>query len=210
MFTTPNQEAGSTRFGQECRGSGREQQGNQSPPMGLSRWVAYSVLGLATLLLVGCADQQLGGSGASETQVAADESIAAETTINNSETDREAEGSDDGELTASTASNSSTEDLFPDVIAAEATQDDDGTWTFAVTISSPYDSPDRYADAWRVEGPDGEVYDVRELAHDHASEQPFTRSKSGIEIPAEVTEVTVMGRDQQSGWGGETVTVTLG
>ncbi|MGI9616347.1 MAG: hypothetical protein ACR2QO_25755 [Acidimicrobiales bacterium] len=106
------------------------------------------------------------------------------------------------------ASNESTE-LFPDVLEATADQGGDGTWTFAATLSSPYDSPERYADAWRVVGPDGTVYGIRELAHDHANEQPFTRSQSGIEIPDDVEIVTVEGRDQISGWGGETVDVSL-
>ena len=93
-------------------------------------------------------------------------------------------------------------ELYPDVVGVAATRSADGTWTFDVTLSSPYDSPDRYADAWRVVGPDGEVYGVRELTHDHAAEQPFTRSQSGIVIPDGVTTVTVEGRDQISGWGG--------
>ena len=89
---------------------------------------------------------------------------------------------------------------YPDVIAATAQLDGDGTWTFAATISSPYDTPERYADAWRVLGPDGTVFGVRELAHDHANEQPFTRSLSGVEIPAGVSVVEIQGRDLRNGW----------
>jgi hypothetical protein len=100
------------------------------------------------------------------------------------------------------------EQRFPDVVAAEATRDGD-TWTFAVTISSPYDSPDRYADAWRVVGPDGTVYGERILTHDHAAEQPFTRSQSGITIPDEIETVLIEARDQRYGWGGGTVNVDL-
>jgi len=106
-----------------------------------------------------------------------------------------------------TAENS--EELFPDVVGVEAVHDGDGSWTFHVTLSSPYDSPERYADAWRVVGPDGAVFGERILLHDHAAEQPFTRSRSGIEIPADVTTVTVEGRDQVSGWGGATMEVAL-
>jgi hypothetical protein len=102
-----------------------------------------------------------------------------------------------------------TDQLFPDVVGVEAVQGDDGAWTFSVTLSSPYDSPERYADAWRVVGPDGTVFGERILTHDHANEQPFTRSQSGIVIPAEVIEVTVEGRDQVSGWGGAAMTITL-
>ncbi len=42
-----------------------------------------------------------------------------------------------------------------------------------------------------------------------ATEQPFTRSLSGVEIPADVTTVTVEGRDLVNGWGGGTQTVTV-
>lgn len=91
---------------------------------------------------------------------------------------------------------------FPDIIGAEAVQDDAGAWRFNVTVSSPYDTPQRYADAWRVVDPDGNELGIRILAHDHANEQPFTRSQSGIVIPDEVTEVTIQGRDLINGWGG--------
>lgn len=99
--------------------------------------------------------------------------------------------------------------LFPDVIDASATRGNDDTWTVSATLSSPYDSPDRYADAWRVVGPDGTVFGERILTHDHASEQPFTRSQSGIAIPSHVTMVTIQGRDQRSGWGGTTFELSL-
>ena len=98
---------------------------------------------------------------------------------------------------------------FPDVLAVEATAGGDGTWSFAVTISSPYDTPERYADGWRVIGPDGEVYGEHTLTHDHAAEQPFTRTQRGVEIPSDVSEVTIEGRDQQYGYGGGAATITL-
>jgi hypothetical protein len=103
----------------------------------------------------------------------------------------------------------SSEELLPDVVAVELTDAGDRVFTVAVTLSSPYDSPERYADAWRVMSSDGTVLGIRELLHDHASEQPFTRTLSGVSIPADVDEVTVQGRDQVSGWGGATVTVGI-
>ena len=99
--------------------------------------------------------------------------------------------------------------LYPDVLAVTAIEADDGTWRLDVTLSSPYDSPDRYADAWRILGPDGAELGVRLLAHDHANEQPFTRSLTGVQIPTDITEVTIEGRDQRNGWGGATVSVDL-
>ncbi len=97
---------------------------------------------------------------------------------------------------------------FPDVIDASAERVG-ATWTVSATLSSPYDTPERYADAWRVMGPDGTVYGERILLHDHANEQPFTRSQSGIEIPDDVAEVTIQGRDLANGYGGDTFVLRL-
>lgn len=99
--------------------------------------------------------------------------------------------------------------IFPDVVNVEALKAADGSYTFDVTISSPYDTPERYADAWRVRSTDGTVYGVRELFHDHAGEQPFTRSLSGVEIPPDVETVVIEGRDLANGWGGTKMTVDL-
>ncbi len=110
--------------------------------------------------------------------------------------------------TIGTAATPAGDGLYPDVVDATVERNGD-TFTFDVTISSPYDTPDRYADAWRVVGPDGTVLGVRELLHDHQNEQPFTRSLSGVEIPDDVDTVTIEGRDQVNGWGGATVEVEL-
>jgi hypothetical protein len=97
---------------------------------------------------------------------------------------------------------------YPDVVDAAARQDGE-TWAFDVTISSPYDTPERYADGWRVLAPDGTELGFRLLTHDHAAEQPFTRSLDGVEIPDDVDVVTIEGRDQANGFGGETFELTI-
>lgn len=97
----------------------------------------------------------------------------------------------------------------PDVIEAVAMPDGEGTFTFEVTLSSRYDSNERYADAWRIKGEDGRVFGVRELTHPHANEQPFTRSLRGVEIPDGVSVVIVEGRDLINGWGGDTFELML-
>ena len=100
--------------------------------------------------------------------------------------------------------------VYPDVIGATVSRSGDGTWRIDATISSPYDTADRYADAWRVRAVDGEVvYGVRDLTHDHGAEQPFTRSLTGVVIPDDVNVVVVEGRDLVSRWGGATVTIEL-
>jgi hypothetical protein len=98
---------------------------------------------------------------------------------------------------------------FPDVLAVEITAASDGTYTLNVTMSSPYDTPERYADGWRALTPDGTVLGEKALTHDHASEQPFTRTQTGVEIPAGVTTIVVEGRDTANGYGGKTVEVQV-
>ena len=118
---------------------------------------------------------------------------------------------DAAEVTSTSLADVSPDAQFPDIVGAEASFDDGTeTWSFAVTVSSPYDTPERYADGWRVVGPHGEVYGVHTLAHDHANEQPFTRRQTGVEIPSDVDQVTIEGRDQANGFGGQTFTVDLG
>lgn len=104
---------------------------------------------------------------------------------------------------------SGAEQRYPDVIDVVVEEESAGVFAFSVTISSPYDTPDRYADGWRIIGPDTSVYGEHTLTHDHASEQPFTRTQRGVEIPSDVDEVTVEGRDLEHGYGGGTVTATI-
>ena len=91
---------------------------------------------------------------------------------------------------------------FPEVLAVDAKPNRNGEWRFNVTLSSPYDSPQRYADAWRVLDSEEHELGIRILGHDHANEQPFTRSEN-IEIPESTSEVFVEGRDQANGWSGQ-------
>jgi hypothetical protein len=100
-------------------------------------------------------------------------------------------------------------DRYPDVLAVELEHVGDHVFDVAVTISSPYDTPERYADGWRVLDKEGNVLGTHTLLHDHATEQPFTRTQSGLEIPSGVTQVTVEGRDQANGFGGGTITVDV-
>lgn len=97
---------------------------------------------------------------------------------------------------------------FPDVTGVQVTRDG-GEYSFAVTISSPYDTPERYADAFRVRSADGTIYGVNELDHDHATEQPFTRTLTGVAVPVGVSSVVVEGRDRANGWGGGTRTAPI-
>ena len=95
-----------------------------------------------------------------------------------------------------------------DVIDAKATKTGGG-WRFDVTVRHGDTGWEHYADAWRVVGPDGAVLGTRTLYHPHVDEQPFTRSLTGVSIPAGVTSVTIESHDKVHGWGGQTVVVPL-
>jgi hypothetical protein len=82
-------------------------------------------------------------------------------------------------------------------------------YRFTVTVRSDDRGWDKYADAWEVRTRAGEVLGVRELTHPHDTEQPFTRSLSGVSIPAGVDEVEVLARDSVVGFCGRTQTVSL-
>jgi hypothetical protein len=97
----------------------------------------------------------------------------------------------------------------PDVLKVELVRKDGDRFDVTVTLSSPYDTPQRYADGWRVLAPDGTVLGTHTLSHDHANEQPFTRTQSDLVIPAGVSQVIVEGRDKMNGYGGRTVTVQV-
>ncbi len=107
------------------------------------------------------------------------------------------------------AASEAAEQRHPDIVDVEVTPAGDGAFDLAVTVSSPYDTPRRYADGWRVLAPDGTVLGTHTLAHDHAAEQPFTRTQAGLDVPPDITEVTVEGRDQRYGYGGGTITVPV-
>ncbi len=96
----------------------------------------------------------------------------------------------------------------PVVEAATATARG-GTWTVSVTLSHPDTGWDHYADGWRVESPDGTELGFRELLHPHVTEQPFTRSLSGVAIPDGLAEIEIRPRCSVDGWAAETYTVSL-
>lgn len=107
------------------------------------------------------------------------------------------------------STNTADGEKLPDVLKVELTRTSGDSFTAAVTISSPYDTPEQYADGWRVLDEDGNSLGEHTLGHDHASEQPFTRTQSSLKIPEDVRKVTVEGRDQKNGFGGKTVTVEV-
>ena len=103
-----------------------------------------------------------------------------------------------------------------DVLHVRAVQNSSGTWTFHVTVEHPDAGWEDYADGWDVVTPEGTVLKpdpdspfTRLLLNPHETEQPFTRSQSGIAIPDGVSRVRVRAHDLVDGFGGREVVVDL-
>ncbi len=80
---------------------------------------------------------------------------------------------------------------------------------FSVTLSHPDTGWDHYADGWEVLGADGNSLGIRELGHPHVTEQPFTRSLSGVQVPLGAQIVYVRARCNVDGWSDELFEVRL-
>jgi hypothetical protein len=103
----------------------------------------------------------------------------------------------------------STSQRFPDVIAVRVRASAPDIFNFDVTVSSPYDTPQRYADGFRVTTLAGASLGERQLLHDHQGEQPFTRDLNAVRIPSTVKTVLVQARDQVHGYGGAALQIAL-
>lgn len=89
-----------------------------------------------------------------------------------------------------------------------AVQRDDG-WVISVTLRHTDTGWGDYADAWRVELVDGTVVAQRQIKHPHVTEQPFTRSQTGIVIPPGIDRVMIRAHTLTDGWGARRVELVL-
>ena len=95
----------------------------------------------------------------------------------------------------------------PEVVRAEASRSSTG-WTVSVTLAHPDTGWDHYADGWRGETEDGTVLGLRDLVHPHETEQPFTRSLNGVDLPTRGA-VYIRARCLVDGWSEERYPLTL-
>ncbi|MDX8351596.1 hypothetical protein [Cognatiyoonia sp. IB215182] len=79
----------------------------------------------------------------------------------------------------------------------------------SVTLDHPDTGWDHYADGWEVLDADGNSLGIRELAHPHVNEMPFTRSLSGVQIPDGTTSLFIRARCNVDGWSDELYEVRL-
>ena len=95
-----------------------------------------------------------------------------------------------------------------DIVDVQVTPQGSGSYRFDVTLKHDDEGWDHYASKWQVLSPLGKLLGERVLLHPHVSEQPFTRSLGGVEIPAGLREVDVRAWDTVHGEG-ETMRVKL-
>lgn len=96
-----------------------------------------------------------------------------------------------------------------DVLNVELTRMANGAYSIDVTVQHADDGWDHYADGWSVSTPDGVELGYRVLHHPHVNEQPFSRTLGGLDIPDNVTHVTVRAHDSIHEWGGAEMTVEV-
>ena len=95
------------------------------------------------------------------------------------------------------------------VLKADVDCDNGSLCSFSVTVRHGDTGWDHYADGWEILDMNGEVIAVRELAHPHENEQPFTRSLNRVPIPGDLQQVTIRAHDSVHGYGGEELVVEL-
>ncbi len=86
-----------------------------------------------------------------------------------------------------------------EIIDVKARQQSDKTWHFDVTLKHDDEGWNHYANQWQIIAPDNKILGTRTLYHPHIKEQPFTRSLSGVKIPADIKTVRIIARDTVHG-----------
>ncbi|MEN8264428.1 MAG: hypothetical protein ABFR82_13300 [Nitrospirota bacterium] len=94
-----------------------------------------------------------------------------------------------------------------DVIEVDVNKNSENSYNFSVTVFHKDTGWEHYANKWEIIGEDGTIFGTRILHHPHVSEQPFTRSLSGVKIPDHVKIVTIRAHDSVHKYGGKVITV---
>ena len=83
-------------------------------------------------------------------------------------------------------------------------------WDFHVSVFHNDEGWDHYANVWQIVDPaDGAVLGERVLAHPHDSEQPFTRSLTGITIPNGTGEILIRSRCNLHEYDGKEIRILI-
>ena len=87
-----------------------------------------------------------------------------------------------------------------EIVDVKVTASPGDGYRFDVTLRHDDAGWDHYADGWEVLSPTGDSLGNRVLAHPHVSEQPFTRSLSGVQIPEGISTVSIRAHDSVHGY----------
>ena len=98
---------------------------------------------------------------------------------------------------------------FAQVTHVNARQRTNNNWCFDTSVQHNDQGWEHYADGWEVTDLAGHQLGHRVLGHPHDNEQPFTRNKCNIKIPADMTKVVVRAKCNKHGFGGKPVIVDL-
>ncbi len=96
-----------------------------------------------------------------------------------------------------------------EVVDVEATQQSDQSWRFKVTLKHHDEGWNHYANQWQIIAPDNKILGTRTLYHPHVKEQPFTRSLSGVKIPADINTVRIIATDTVHGLSHQAIAINL-
>jgi len=96
-----------------------------------------------------------------------------------------------------------------DVVDVTINKSSGDSYSFDVALKHADTGWEHYADSWEVFDDKGNVLGKRVLVHPHVNEQPFTRSLSGVKIPAALTTVTIRAHDSVHKYGGKEMTVKV-
>ena len=96
-----------------------------------------------------------------------------------------------------------------DVVNVKVSKSGKNTYNFTVTVFHKDTGWKHYANKWEIIDEKGTLLGTRTLHHPHVEEQPFTRSLSGVEIPDNLTTVTVRAYDSVHEYGGKVVSIEL-
>lgn len=96
-----------------------------------------------------------------------------------------------------------------DILFVRARLSGDSVWNFDVRLNHPDTGWEDYVDGWHVESESGEILGTRILLHPHDAEMPFSRSLSGVAIPADAPRVYIRTHDLISGYSDDRLALPL-
>ena len=96
-----------------------------------------------------------------------------------------------------------------DVLGADVHCNGESVCRFSVTVRHADEGREHFADRWEILDTRGNMIAVREPAHPHGNEQPFTRSLDNVTVPDGVTRVVIRVHDSVHQYGGRELVVDL-